>query len=119
MPTISVEQSVLQALMAEAGHVHDVASLEERLPLLGTDIDLATKPPSTSKFSRPPDLLPETLARHARSRRSGEPRLHVEPATTTMTVDDEWPTFAQSSSVRRFSVILATTKWRKMRPFVA
>ena len=39
MPTISVEQRVLEALMSDAGHVHNVASLEEQLPLLGTDID--------------------------------------------------------------------------------
>ena len=80
--------------MAEAGHVHDVASLEERLPLLGTDIDLCDETTLDIEiFPDRPDLLSaETLARAMRAFLHDEavnPALHVEPATTTMTVDDE------------------------------
>lgn len=94
MPTISVEQRVLEALMSDAGHVHNVASLEEQLPLLGTDIDRCDEVTLDIEiFPDRPDLLSaETLARAMRSFLHDEavsPGLSVEPATTTMTVDAE------------------------------
>ena len=39
MPTISVPQTLLRALMTKRGHTHDVGHVHEALPLLGTDID--------------------------------------------------------------------------------
>ena len=94
MPTISVDQSVLRALMAKAGHEHDVASLEEHLPLLGTDIDRCDEAMLDIEiFPDRPDLLSaETLARAMRAFLHDEavsPGLKVEPAQTSMTVDDE------------------------------
>ena len=69
MPTISVEQSVLRALMAEAGHEHSIAALEESLPLLGTDIDRCDEDMLDIEiFPDRPDLLSaETLARAMRA----------------------------------------------------
>ncbi len=94
MPTISVEQSVLRALMADAGHEHSIATLEESLPLLGTDIDRCDEEMLDIEiFPDRPDLLSaETLARAMRAFLHDEavsPGLEVKPATTTMTVDDE------------------------------
>ena len=94
MPTISVEQNVLRALMAKAGHEHDVPSLEEHLPLLGTDIDRCDEEMLDIEiFPDRPDLLSaETLARAMRAflhEEAVSPELEVRPASITMTVDDE------------------------------
>ena len=94
MPTISIEQRVLEALMAASGHTHDVAALEQELPLLGTDIDRCDDTTLDIEiFPDRPDLLSaETLARAMRAFLHNEavsPGLEVRPPTTSMSVDDE------------------------------
>jgi len=93
MPTISFEQGVLHALMADAGHEHDVDVLEQELPLLGTDIDLCNEETLDIEiFPDRPDLLSaETLARAMRAFLHDEavsPALPVSAPSTTMTVED-------------------------------
>ncbi len=93
MPTISIEQKVLNALMSEAGHGHDIAALEHELPLLGTDIDRCDEQTLDIEiFPDRPDLLSaETLARAMRAflhKETVDPSLHVEGPTTSMTVDE-------------------------------
>ena len=39
VPTISVQQSLLRRLMEAQGFVHDIAQVNDELPLLGTDIE--------------------------------------------------------------------------------
>lgn len=64
MPTISVPQTLLRALMTKRGHTHDVGHVHEALPLLGTDIDRCDEESLDIEiFPDRPDLLSgETLA---------------------------------------------------------
>ena len=64
MPTISVPQSLLRSLMEKDGHAHDIALINDQLPLLGTDIDACTEETLDIEiFPDRPDLLSgETLA---------------------------------------------------------
>jgi len=92
MPTISVPQSLLAALMARRGFTHDIEAVNDQLPLLGTDIDGCDEETLDIEiFPDRPDLLSgETLA-YAMANfmhgHPGQPDLEVEPSGITMTVD--------------------------------
>ena len=63
MPTISVEQSLLANLLSNHGCEHDIADVDQRLPLLGTDIDRCADILDIEIFPNRPDLLSaETLS---------------------------------------------------------
>ena len=64
MPTISVEQKLLSYLLAKHGCQHDIADVDHRLPLLGTDIDRCDEETLDIEiFPNRPDLLSaETLS---------------------------------------------------------
>jgi phenylalanyl-tRNA synthetase beta chain len=64
MPTISVEQQLLASLLANHGCEHDIADIDHRLPLLGTDIDRCDEDVLDIEiFPNRPDLLSaETLS---------------------------------------------------------
>lgn len=92
MPTISVPQSLLAELMANHGYDHDIADLEQRLPLMGTDIDACTATQLDIEiFPDRPDLLSgETLAFAMRPFLHGAPSSPDFPSTPsglTFTVD--------------------------------
>ena len=94
MPTISVEQSLLKALLAKHGLTHDIAQMDLQLPLLGTDIDVCDDSNLTIEiFPDRPDLLSgETLARAMRNFLHGcksEPGLDVKKGSITLSVDAE------------------------------
>ena len=76
MPTISVPQSLLKALLSKHGIVHDVEVMGDQLPLMGTDIDgCDDETLDIEIFPDRPDLLSgETLAYAIR------PFLHGAPA---------------------------------------
>lgn len=92
MPTISVPQSLLRSLMAQQGFDHDVAVVNEQLPLLGTDIDACTEDQLDIEiFPDRPDLLSgETLAFAMANfihNAPAKPHLKVGQSGITMTVD--------------------------------
>ena len=94
MPTISVEQSLLKALLAKHGLTHDIGQMDLQLPLLGTDIDVCDDSNLTIEiFPDRPDLLSgETLARAMRNFLHGcksEPGLDVKKGSITLSVDAE------------------------------
>jgi len=64
MPTISVEQKLLSFLLSKHGCQHDIADVDHRLPLLGTDIDRCDEETLDIEiFPNRPDLLSaETLS---------------------------------------------------------
>ena len=64
MPTISVEQKLLSFLLSKHGCQHDIADVDHRLPLLGTDIDRCDQETLDIEiFPNRPDLLSaETLS---------------------------------------------------------
>ena len=64
MPTISVEQKLLSSLLLKHGCKHDIADVDHRLPLLGTDIDRCDEETLDIEiFPNRPDLLSaETLS---------------------------------------------------------
>ena len=64
MPTISVEQKLLSFLLAKHGCQHNIADVDHRLPLLGTDIDRCDEETLDIEiFPNRPDLLSaETLS---------------------------------------------------------
>ncbi|MBP66327.1 MAG: phenylalanine--tRNA ligase subunit beta, partial [Euryarchaeota archaeon] len=64
MPTISIEQKLLASLLSKHGCDHDIADVEHRLPLLGTDIDRCDEEVLDIEiFPNRPDLLSaETLS---------------------------------------------------------
>ena len=68
MPTISVEQKLIRRLLEKHGLVHDVAKMDEQLPLLGTDIDTCDENVLDIEiFPDRPDLLSgETLTKAIR-----------------------------------------------------
>lgn len=97
MPTISVPQSLLAALMAQHGYAHDLEDVEQRLPLLGTDIDACTPDSLDIEiFPDRPDLLSgETLAFAMRSFLHGgksDPGMPSISSGLTVTVDPELKT---------------------------
>lgn len=94
MPTISVPQSLLRTLMERQGFEHDIADVNDRLPLLGTDIDGCTEEQLDIEiFPDRPDLLSgETLAYAMANFLHGAPAspdLDVQPSGVTMTVDPD------------------------------
>ncbi len=92
MPTISVDQTVLRALVERGGHEHNIKEIESLLPLLGTDIDRCTEETLDIEiFPDRPDLLSaETLSRGIRAfvhHEAMSTHLSAQPATTSMEVD--------------------------------
>ena len=97
MPTISVEQSLLEKLVEARGRKHDIEDLAYRLPLMGTDIDTCNKETLDIEiFPDRPDLLsPETLFHGMMPflhDSPPQPRLRVNPGTISMTVSPELAT---------------------------
>ena len=94
MPTISVEQELLRQLLKKHGIEHDIEQMDDRLPLLGTDIDACNEQLLEIEiFPDRPDLLSgETLARAIRPFLHGtqsEPALDVVKGALTMSVEPE------------------------------
>ena len=92
MPTISVPQSLLRFLMEQRGFEHNVAQVNDQLPLLGTDIDGCTEEQLDIEiFPDRPDLLSgETLAVAMANFLHGapaKPMLDIETSEITMDVD--------------------------------
>ena len=92
MPTISVPQSLLRSLMAQQGFEHNIETVNEELPLLGTDIDACTEETLDIEiFPDRPDLLSgETLAVAMANFLHGapaKPQLEVSTSSITMDVD--------------------------------
>ena len=92
MPTISVQQSLLRTLMEAQGFVHDIAQVNDELPLLGTDIDACTEEQLDIEiFPDRPDLLSgETLAFAMANFLHGAPArpdMDIQPSGITMKVD--------------------------------
>lgn len=94
MPTISVEQELLRQLLKKHGIEHDIEQMDDRLPLLGTDIDACNEQLLEIEiFPDRPDLLSgETLARAIRPFLHGtqsEPALDLVKGALTMSVEPE------------------------------
>ena len=94
MPTISVEQSLLASLLSNHGCEHDIADVDQRLPLLGTDIDRCDKDILDIEiFPNRPDLLSaETLSFAMRGFLHNQPTLPnetLESSGITMSVEAE------------------------------
>ena len=94
MPTISVPQALLQALMKQQGYEHNIEQVNDELPLLGTDIDACNEEQLDIEiFPDRPDLLSgETLAYAMVNFLHGAPAtpdLNVKPSGLTVTVDEE------------------------------
>ena len=92
MPTISVQQTLLRRLMEAQGFVHDIAQVNDELPLLGTDIDACTEEQLDIEiFPDRPDLLSgETLAFAMANFLHGAPArpdMDIQPSGITMKVD--------------------------------
>lgn len=92
MPTISVPQSLLRSLLAKDGYPHDVAQINDQLPLLGTDIDACNEDTLDIEiFPDRPDLLSgETLAfamAHFLHDAPAQPDMPTEPSGITVQVD--------------------------------
>ena len=92
MPTISVDQSLIQSLLASHGITNDINRMADELPLLGTDIDACNEQTLDIEiFPDRPDLLSgETLTRAMRPFLYGadsKPTLDVKQGTLTMQVD--------------------------------
>ena len=94
MPTISVEQNLLNQIMKNHGFVHDIEIISDQLPLLGTDIDLCNESVLDIEiFPNRPDLLSgETLARAIRNfihHEIAKPTMEVKKGDISMTVSPE------------------------------
>ena len=94
VPTISVDQNLLQTLVESKGRKHDIDDLAYRLPLMGTDIDTCDeKTLDIEIFPDRPDLLsPETLFYGMMPfihDSPANPRLLVKPGTISMRVSSE------------------------------
>lgn len=92
MPTISVPQSLLRALLSNHGIVHDVETMGDQLPLMGTDIDNCDEETLDIEiFPDRPDLLSgETLAYAIRPFLHGAqaaPEMKTKPSGITMHVE--------------------------------
>lgn len=97
MPTISVPQSLLRALLSQHGIVHDVATMGDQLPLMGTDIDNCDEETLDIEiFPDRPDLLSgETLAYAIRPFLHGTqatPEVQTKPSGITMHVEPDLAT---------------------------
>ena len=93
MPTISVPQSLLTALLKKHGITHDVEQMGDQLPLMGTDIDGCDETTLDIEiFPDRPDLLSgETLAHAIRPFLHGadaNPHMKTSPSGITMLVED-------------------------------
>jgi phenylalanyl-tRNA synthetase beta chain len=102
MPTISVPQALLHALMKKKGFHHDIVRVNDELPLLGTDIDACTEETLDIEiFPDRPDLLSgETLAfamGHF---------LHHAPAQTTMPTSKSGITVSVDPSLKNIRPIV-------------
>ncbi|DAC53013.1 MAG TPA: phenylalanine--tRNA ligase subunit beta [Candidatus Poseidoniaceae archaeon] len=94
MPTISVEQKLIEKLLKKHGHRHDIPKLAEQLPLLGTDIDRCDDEILDIEiFPNRPDLLSgETLSRAIRNfihLQDSNPDLEIKHGEIAMAVDSE------------------------------
>ena len=94
MPTISIDQKLLASLLSKHGCEHDIADVEHRLPLLGTDIDRCDEEVLDIEiFPNRPDLLSaETLSVAMRAFLHNQ-HIHSEevlnPSGIAVTVDSE------------------------------
>lgn len=93
MPTISVPQTLLKALIEQRGFSHDIEQVNEQLPLLGTDIDVCDEATLDIEiFPDRPDLLSgETLALAMVNFLHGAPAspdLDVKSSGLSITVDE-------------------------------
>ena len=94
MPTITVSQKVLTDLLSMHGLQHDPESLQDELPLLGTDIDVCNADELVVEiFPDRPDLLSaETLSHSMRSylhKSFTGPSLDVSEGDIEFVVDEE------------------------------
>ncbi len=94
MPTISVDQALIERLMAKHGYQHDTKYLADNLPLLGTDIDKCdAETLDIEIFPNRPDLLSgETLSRAIRNfihHAPATPNLDVKKGELELIVDSE------------------------------
>ena len=94
MPTISVPQTLLKALVEQRGFHHDIEQVNEQLPLLGTDIDTCNETTLDIEiFPDRPDLLSgETLAYAMVNFLHGAPAspdLEVTSSGLSITVDED------------------------------
>ncbi len=94
MPTLSIQQDLLRALVESRGRKHDVADMAFRLPLMGTDIDSCDDETLDIEiFPDRPDLLsPETLVHGMMPflhDSPPQPRLAINPGTISMRVSPE------------------------------
>ena len=92
MPTISVDQKILEKLVTAHGHTHSVEQIAEHLPLLGTDMTGAmSESLDIEIFPNRPDLLSgETLSRGHRNfihHQPAEPDVNVLNGNITMYVE--------------------------------
>ena len=97
MPTISVEQQLLASLLSNHGCEHDIADIDHRLPLLGTDIDRCDEDVLDIEiFPNRPDLLSaETLSLAMRGFLHNQKTLPNETLASSgisMTVDSDLKT---------------------------
>ena len=97
MPTISVPQSLLRTLLSQHGIVHDVVTMGDQLPLMGTDIDNCDEETLDIEiFPDRPDLLSgETLAYAIRPFLHGAqatPEVQTKPSGITMHVEPDLAT---------------------------
>ena len=97
MPTISVDQKLLASLLSRHGCQHDIADVDHRLPLLGTDIDRCDEEVLDIEiFPNRPDLLSaETLSMAMRGFLHNQPTLaneSLESSGITLSVEPELAT---------------------------
>ena len=97
MPTISVDQKLLASLLSRHGCKHDIADVDHRLPLLGTDIDRCDEEVLDIEiFPNRPDLLSaETLSLAMRGFLHNQPTLaneSLESSGITLSVEPELAT---------------------------
>ena len=97
MPTISDDQKQLASLLSRHGCQHDIADVDHRLPLLGTDIDRCDEEVLDIEiFPNRPDLLSaETLSLAMRGFLHNQPTLaneSLESSGITLSVEPELAT---------------------------
>ena len=97
MPTISVDQKLLASLLSRHGCQHDIADVDHRLQLLGTDIDRCDEEVLDIEiFPNRPDLLSaETLSLAMRGFLHNQPTLaneSLESSGITLSVEPELAT---------------------------
>ena len=94
MPTITVSQKVLTDLLSMHGLQHDPESLQDELPLLGTDIDVCNADELVVEiFPDRPDLLSAETLSHSRDlylhKSFTGPSLDVSEGDIEFVVDEE------------------------------